>query len=125
MPIQFEHVHLNCSNVDETAKFFEEIFEGNPLWRKKVGEVEITRMAVGGTHVNLYTRAPSVPNPEPEAAVIDHIAFKVDDLEAFARGLKERNVTFVREPKDMGGGLKIAFIKGPDNLLIELYEMRG
>jgi len=124
MPIQFEHVHLNCSDVGKTVRFFEESFAGKFLWRKKVGEVEISRMAVGGTHMNLYTRAPRVPDPDPAAAVIDHIAFKVDDLERFAAQLKAKGVIFVREPTSVGGGLKIAFIKGPDNLLVEIYEMK-
>jgi len=124
VPIEFEHVHLNCSDVGETVRYFEEIFEGKFLTRWKVGELEISRMAVGGTHVNLYTRPPSVPNPDPAAAVIDHIAFKVDDLEQFAGELRAKAITFVREPTAVGDEMKIAFIKGPDNLLIEIYELR-
>ena len=125
MPIEFEHVHLNCSDVDEMVRFFEGIFEGKFIFRKKVGEVEITRMSVGGTHVNLYTRAPSVPDPDPAAAVIDHIAFKVDNLEEFAAELRAKGVVFVREPTSVGDGMKISFIKGPDNLLTEIYEIGG
>ncbi len=52
----------------------------------------------------------------------DHFGVEVDDLDEVAADLKKRGVVFGMEPRDFGPGLRIAFVRGPDNVRIELME---
>ncbi len=56
---------------------------------------------------------------------IDHIAFKVDDIEKSLRELREQGVPLQDETPQLGGaGAKVAFLKkeGANNVSIELKE---
>jgi catechol 2,3-dioxygenase-like lactoylglutathione lyase family enzyme len=52
----------------------------------------------------------------------DHITFSVDDIEATVTQIKEKGVVFNLEPIQIEGGMKLAFLKGPNGVLIELVE---
>jgi len=41
-----------------------------------------------------------------------------------ATELKKRGAEFLMEPVSLGEGVKIAFVSGPDNVMIELSEER-
>ena len=58
--------------------------------------------------------------------VIDHLGFSVADLDATLDRLRQSGVTVTAEPQDIaGGGLRYAFIEGPDQVAIELLEDRS
>jgi lactoylglutathione lyase len=52
----------------------------------------------------------------------DHITFSVDDIEATVTQIKEKGVVFNIEPIQIEGGMKLAFLKDPNGVLIELVE---
>ncbi|WP_164850557.1 VOC family protein [Sinorhizobium medicae] len=55
-------------------------------------------------------------------AGIDHISFRVGDLDETLALMKARGVTVEREAYSPREGLKIAFIRGPDDLRVELMQ---
>ena len=55
---------------------------------------------------------------------VHHLSFKVDDIDAAATDLKAKNATFIKEPVDRGGGLKIAFFDGLDGVNLQLYDQK-
>ncbi len=69
----------------------------------------------------------SFPNPParqsyPEAAGLRHLAFEVDDIDAAAQFLDDKNI--VHEPirTDEYTGKRFVFFSDPDALPLELYE---
>jgi lactoylglutathione lyase len=52
----------------------------------------------------------------------DHITFSVDDIEATTTELKGKGVVFDLEPIQVEGGIKVAFIKDPEGVQLELVE---
>ncbi len=55
--------------------------------------------------------------------VLDHVGFRVDNLDATLARLKADGVKITEEPKTiLGGKLKYAFIEGPDHIRIEVLE---
>ncbi len=52
----------------------------------------------------------------------DHITFSVDDIEATTAELKGKGVVFDLAPIQVEGGMKVAFIKDPEGVLLELVE---
>ena len=53
---------------------------------------------------------------------LDHFGLRVDNLDAAYAELKRRGADFAVEPKIIRPGVKIAFVRGPDNVRIELLE---
>jgi catechol 2,3-dioxygenase-like lactoylglutathione lyase family enzyme len=52
-----------------------------------------------------------------------HISFRVDSVDASAQELKDKSVKMEIEPFDPGvGGLRLAFFRGPNQVLLQLFE---
>ena len=122
MKFEFDHVHLNSADVNAAVDFYVEKFGG-----KKTAEVVVagTNMVIvdfGGTRLLINDKAPSGP---PAGSSVDHIGFRVADLDAAARELKKRGAEFLMEPMELSEGVKIAFVTGPDNVMIELSQEGG
>ncbi|RJP74446.1 MAG: VOC family protein [Candidatus Abyssobacteria bacterium SURF_17] len=122
MRFEFDHVHLNSSDAKGAADFYVEKFDG-----KRVGEVEVagTQMVIvdfGGTRFLINERPPGAP---PAGSSVDHIGFRVADVEAAAEELKRRGAEFLMEPVSLGEGVTIAFVTGPDGVMIELSQEGG
>jgi catechol 2,3-dioxygenase-like lactoylglutathione lyase family enzyme len=60
--------------------------------------------------------------PRPPRQGLDHFGFAVPDLDAAAAALKAKGVEFTLEPKQARPGLRIAFIRGPQGISIELLQ---
>ncbi len=122
MKFEFDHVHLNSSNAEEAANFYVDKFGG-----QKSGELEVagTRMVVvdfAGTRLLINERPPSGP---PAGSGVDHIGFRVTDLDAAAAELKRKGADFALDPVSLGPDVKIAFVSGPDSIMIELSQESG
>ena len=52
-----------------------------------------------------------------------HISFRVDSVDASTQDLKDKGVPIEKEPFDAGtGGIRLAFFKGPNEMLLQLFE---
>lgn len=121
MKIEFDHVHLNSADVNAAVDFYEKIFGGKRAGEFEVAGVRIVGLDFGGTRLLINDKAPLAP---PAGSSVDHIGFRVDDLDSVATEMKKRGADFLMEPMSLGEGRKIAFVTGPDNLMIELSQER-
>ena len=53
-----------------------------------------------------------------------HIGINVDDIDAKFEDLKAKGYAFAVPPKDIDDTLRIAFFDGPENVTIELLQMK-
>ena len=53
-----------------------------------------------------------------------HLSFRVGDVDAAAAALREPGVALEKEPFDAPGGLRLAFFRGPDGVLLQLFQRR-
>ena len=53
---------------------------------------------------------------------LDHFGLIVDDMDSAAADLRAKGVEFICEPWEIRPGVKIAFVKGPDDISIELAQ---
>jgi len=53
---------------------------------------------------------------------IGHFGVRVDDLDKAARELRAKGAEFIWEPREMRGGVRAAFIRGPENDVIEIVQ---
>ena len=63
----------------------------------------------------------------PQAAMgvapgFHHLSFKVADVDAAAAALTARGVAMEKEPFNAEAGLRLAFFRGPDGVLLQLFQ---
>ncbi|MBI5117019.1 VOC family protein [Candidatus Poribacteria bacterium] len=122
MRFEFDHVHLSSADVNAAARFYVEKFGGKKSGEFEVAGTNIVIVDFGGTRVLINDKAPS---SVPAGSSIDHIGFRVADVDAAAEELKKKGADFLLEPMSLGEGIKIAFVAGPDGVMIELSQEGG
>jgi methylmalonyl-CoA/ethylmalonyl-CoA epimerase len=129
--LKIDHLGIAVNSIDEGKNFWSEVlglaFEGT----ETVAEQKVTTafFPVGESEVELLeSTAPDGPIAkymEKKGAGIQHIAFRVADIEAALAELKEKGVRLIDDKPRLGaGGAKIAFLhpKATGGVLVELCE---
>lgn len=124
---EFDHIHIMCTDLAATERWFIDGMGAELVGRFHSLGTPVTKVRVAGVDVLLR---PSRPGERLEIAPVprygeEHFGLRVENLDAAAAALKRRGVTFDVEPRDFGPGLRIAFVRGPDNLRIELLERQS
>ena len=118
----FDHVHLRSPDPDATAAWFEEML-GAEVTRSSPGGKPRIDLKVGGQDIFIIqadgkeASAPSAPYQG-----IDHFGLTVTGLDAAVAELKAKGVRFTMEITQNRPGVRICFIRGPEDISIELLE---
>ena len=124
MPYLLHHLHLLCSNMERTEKFFMDAFGARLVERRKFGTADGAVLDLNGIKINLRKRA---ENEEVMGDVSQtrygyhHLGLQVKDLDAAYQDLKRKGVLFTIPPREGHAG-RMAFLVGPDNITIELFQ---
>lgn len=119
------HTMLRVKDLDRSVRFFRDVLgmreEDRRVLEKAGATLVFLSDGSGGHRIELTY------NHDGRDYVLGnqygHLAFAVDDLEATQRRLEELGVSFTRGPYRVGeNGPRIAFIKDPDGMEIELIE---
>ncbi len=126
-----DHIGIAVKNLDEALKFYEDVLGIKCVATETVEEqkVKVAFLPVGDTEVELLESTtddgPVAKFIEKKGEGIQHIAYKVDDIEKALEELKEKGIRLIDEkPRYGAGGAKIAFLhpKSTFGVLIELCE---
>jgi catechol 2,3-dioxygenase-like lactoylglutathione lyase family enzyme len=107
----FDHIHLRSPDIEATAAFYERVF-GVTLKRtpNRIDfDPPINEPTTGD--------APSAPYRG-----LEHIGLAVTCIDAIVEELKAKGVHFTMEPNTIRPGIRIAFLRGPEDVSIELLE---
>jgi methylmalonyl-CoA/ethylmalonyl-CoA epimerase len=129
--LKIDHLGIAVNSIEEAKKLFHDIlgleFEGTETVQEQ--KVTTAFFPVGDSEVELLeSTAPDGPIAkylEKRGEGIQHIAFRVDNLEEALAELKDRGIRLIDEkPRKGAGGAKIAFLhpKSTHGVLIELSE---
>jgi len=120
-----DHVHLRCADVESTANYYINMFGGTILNRTEVRGLPIIQVDVGGQKLFFSPKLADM-DVEPLSGKprwgVYQLAFTVSDMNAAVEELKAKGATFEGDPIVISPSLKIAFIKGPDGVQIELLQ---
>jgi methylmalonyl-CoA/ethylmalonyl-CoA epimerase len=129
--LKIDHLGIAVNSIDEGKKFWSDIlglaFEG----AETVAEQKVTTafFPVSESEVELLeSTAPDGPVAkyiEKKGTGIQHVAFRVEDIDAALTELKEKGVKLIdQEPRLGAGGARIAFLhpKATGGVLVELCE---
>ncbi len=126
-----DHIGIAVNNLNETLKFYEEILGIKCVSTEVVEEqkVKVAFLPIGDTEVELLESTekdgPIAKFIEKRGEGIQHIAYRVDNIEKAIDELKEKGIRLIDEkPRYGAGGAKIAFLhpKSTFGVLIELCE---
>ncbi|HSH35303.1 methylmalonyl-CoA epimerase [Schnuerera sp.] len=126
-----DHIGIAVKDLDESLKFYEEVLGIKCISTEEVEEqkVKVAFLPIGDTEVELLEsteeNGPIAKFIEKRGEGIQHIAYRVDDIEKAIEELKEKGIKLIDEkPRYGAGGAKIAFLhpKSTFGVLIELCE---
>ena len=120
--LSFDHIHLRCPNPETTAIWFEEMLGAEIIRSQQQGQPRFD-LKLGGLDIFLLPEGQgAAPSPLAPYLGIDHFGFAVTGLDEYVAGLKAKGVTFTMEPTNPRPGIRICFIRGPENISIEILE---
>lgn len=122
---EFDHVHILSKNPKAVADYFKRVFDAEVLETVQSDGKSRIDVDLNGLMIFLFEVAPheELPASPPGRYLgLDHFGLKVKNLDEAAAELKRRGAEFVVEPHVPRPGLKISFIRGPENVWIELLE---
>jgi methylmalonyl-CoA/ethylmalonyl-CoA epimerase len=129
--LKIDHLGIAVNSIDEGKNFWSDVlglgFEGTETVEAQ--KVTTAFFPVGESEVELLeSTAPDGPVAkyiEKRGQGIQHVAFRVADIEAALAELKEKGIRLIDEvPRHGAGGAKIAFLhpKATNGVLVELCQ---
>lgn len=131
--LKLDHIGIAVKNIEESKKLYVDILGLLHAGSETVAEQKVTTafFPVGDTEVELLeSTAPDGPIGnyiEKRGEGVQHLAFRVDNLEAALAELKAKGVRLIDEKPRIGaGGARIAFLhpKSTFGVLVELSERK-
>ena len=128
MPYAINHVHIRSADPHASAAWYGKYFDARIVSEREVMPGTITiGMEVGGpTRLNVSSK-PAGSSDEPATAELnrlglEHFGFHVEDLAAELAKFEADGIRVVLPLTEVVGGTKLAYIEGPDDVLIELVQ---
>ncbi len=128
MKYAINHVHIRSLDPRASASWYEEHFNAKTLSEREVMPGTITvSMEVGGpVRLNISSQPAGSSDERAVAELnrlgLEHFGFGVDNLKAKLDSLETGGVRIVLPMTEVAGGTRLAYIEGPDDVLIELVQ---
>ncbi len=129
--LKVDHIGIAVKSIDETKKLYQDLLGLVHAGSETVAEQKVTTafFPVGDTEVELLeSTAPDGPIAkylEKRGEGVQHIAFRVENIEEALAELKAKGVQLIDEkPRRGAGGAMIAFLhpKSTYGVLVELSQ---
>ena len=121
MPIvTWDHVHLRSPDPEATATWLQDILGGVII--RGSGRIDVK---LGGANVFIApVTAGDGVNAPPATPYqgLDHFGLTVSGIDAVVAELKAKGVEFTREPTTVRPGVRVAFLRAPEGVSIELLD---
>ena len=120
----YDHIHLRSPNPEATAQYYERMFGAEIIRSMQQGQPRID-LKLGGANIFI---APVTPGDGVNSAPttpyqgLDHFGLLVNDIDRVASELKAKGAQFTKEPTTVRPGVRVAFIRGPEGVSIEILD---
>jgi len=128
---RIDHIGIAVKGIEQAGKFYTDILglEIEDTEHVEDQKVNVAFIPVADSEVELLASTdsdgPVAKYLESRGEGVQHIAFRVEDIEEALRELKEKGVRLIDQaPREGAGGARIAFIhpKETNGVLVELCE---
>jgi lactoylglutathione lyase len=120
----YDHIHLRSPDPEATAEYYRRMFGAEVLRSVQEGKPRID-LKLGGADIFIApVAAGSGVNPPPTTPYqgLDHFGLSVSGIDSVVAELKHKGAEFTMEPTTVRPGVRIAFIRGPQGVSIELLD---
>ena len=121
----YDHIHLRTRDPKGMAEYFHKMFDAKIIESVQSDGQPRVDLDIDGLIVFI---APVAADAEIEASPrepylgLDHFGFRVESVDDTVAELKRRGADIVQEPHTIRPGVRIAFVRAPDNVRIELLQ---
>jgi methylmalonyl-CoA/ethylmalonyl-CoA epimerase len=131
MVVKLDHIGIAVADLDATMKVYTDVLGLKSAGVEVVEEqkVRVAFFPVGDTEVELLEstdpEGPIAKHIEKRGEGVQHLAFRVDNIEAALDEMRAKGIRLIDEkPRYGAGGARIAFLhpKATGGVLIELSE---
>jgi catechol 2,3-dioxygenase-like lactoylglutathione lyase family enzyme len=124
---KYDHVHLRSPDPGETARYYEKMFGAEIIRSVQSDGRERIDLNLGGLTVFIAKADPDKVGapPEPPFQGLEHLGLAVHPIDEAVAELKKKGAEVTREPTTIRPGVRIAFIRGPQNVHIELLDRQA
>ena len=128
MKYAINHVHIRSSDPRASASWYEKYFNAKIISERQVmpGTITLSLEVGGPVRLNISSQ-PEGSSTERAVAVLnrlglEHFGFNVLDLESELHRLEDDGIRIVLPLTEVPTGARLAYIEGPDDVLIELVQ---
>ena len=117
------HTRMRVNDLERTVTFYREAL-GLTVARRSVSPrgAQVAFLATPNSDEEIeICQLPNSPSVQVQPDLM-HLAFEVDDLAAFTRGLQAKGYALSDGPTLTGSGSTIAFIDAPEGYEVELIQ---
>ena len=120
----WDHIHIRSRDPEATAQWYERMLDAQVIRTMQQGKPRID-LKLGGANIFIAPVAPGDGvNPPPVTPYqgLDHFGLVVSGIDAIVADLKAKGVEFTREPTTVRPGTRVAFLRAPQGVSIELLD---
>jgi catechol 2,3-dioxygenase-like lactoylglutathione lyase family enzyme len=120
----WDHIHLRTPDPEGTAAWYERMLDAQVIRSMQQGKPRID-LKIGGANVFVAPVAAgdgvNAPPTTPYQG-LDHFGLTVSGIDAIVADLKAKGVEFTRDPQTVRPGVRVAFLRAPQGVSIELLD---
>ncbi|MSO77482.1 MAG: VOC family protein [Alphaproteobacteria bacterium] len=120
----YDHMHFRSPDPEATAGFYERMFGALVLRSVQAGKPRVD-LDLCGTKVfiaKVEADGKTAEAPSSPYKGLDHFGLTVSGIDAVVAELKAKGAEFTMEPTTIRPGTRIAFLRGPEGVAIELVD---
>ena len=128
MEYMINHVHIRSADPRSTAEWYAKYSNAKIVAEREVmpGTITITTEVGGPVRLNISSQPEGSSKERSTAELnrlgLEHFGFNVADLKSEIDRFEKDGIRVVLPLTEVTGGTKLAYIEGPDDVLIELVE---
>lgn len=122
---RFYHLHVVSRDPQATAQYYRRMFDAKVIETVQSDGRPRIDVDLNGLSIYIFQAAPGedLPSCHPGRYLgLDHFGLMVENLDDAVAELKKRGAEFTTEPLTLRPGLRVAFVRGPENTRIEIAE---
>ena len=124
----YDHIHVRTKDPEGMASFFETMFGAKVLRLIQSDGAPRVDLDVNGLAIFIASVPPEEHidlSPRDPHLGLDHFGFRVDDIDGAVEDLRSKGAEIYTEPRTIRPGVRIAFVRGPDDVRIEILQRDG
>ena len=124
----YDHIHVRTKDPEGMASFFETMFGAKVLRLIQSDGAPRVDLDVNGLAIFIASVSPEEHidlSPRDPHLGLDNFGFRVDDIDGAVEDLRGKGAEIYVEPRTIRPGVRIAFVRGPDDVRIEILQRDG